>query len=179
MGIEFIVMPFGLTTTLTTFMDIMHRVFQYYLDQFMEVFVNDILICFKFEEEHEGHFRIVLQVLRDHQLYAKFSECEFWLTEVKFLGHEVSTSCVSVDSKKVEAVISWERPKSIFEKCSFLGLVGYYRRFIENFSLLAAPMTKLTRKEVNFEWNYSCEKAFQELKRRLNFAPILIVPERG
>ena len=114
------------------------------------VFVDDILIYSKFEEEHSGHLRIVLQVLRDHQLYAKFSQCEFWLTEVKFLGHVVSASGVSVDQEKVKAVMSWERPKSIFEIRSFLGLTGYYRSFIEDFSRLAAPMTRLTRNEVKF-----------------------------
>ena len=104
--------------------------------------------------------RVVLQVLRDHQLYAKFSKCEFWLTKVKFLGHVVSASSVSVDPKKVEAVMSWERPKSVFEIRSFLGFVGYYRRFIKNLSRLATPMTILTRNEVMFEWNDLCERAF-------------------
>ena len=136
------------------------------------VFVDDILIYSKSKEEHEGHLRIVLQVLRDHQLYAKFSKCEFCLTEVKFLGKVVSAS---VDPKKVEEVISWERPKSVFEIQVFLRLAGYYKRFIEDFSRLAAPMTK----KVEFEWNDSCEKAFQELKRRLTSASILIVLERG
>ena len=108
------------------------------------VFVDNILIYFKSEEEHEGHLRIVLQTLRDHQLYAKFSKCEFWLTKVRFLRHVVSASGVSVDPEKVEAVMNWERQNSTFEIRSFLGLAGYYRRFIENFSQLAAPMTRLT-----------------------------------
>ena len=112
-------------------------------------------------------------------MYAKFSKCEFWLTEVKFLRHVVSASGVSVDPEKVEAVMSWERSKSVFETRSFLGLARYYRRFIKDFSRLAAPMTRLTRKEVKFEWNDLCERAFQELKRRLTSAPILIVPEQG
>ena len=119
-----------------------------------------ILIYSKFEEEHEGHLRIVLQALRDHQLYSKFSKCEFCLIEVNFLGHVVSASGVFVDPEKVEAVMSWERMKSVFEIHSFLGLVGYYRRFIENFSRLVAPMTRLTRKEVKFDWNDFCERAF-------------------
>ena len=176
---EFTMMPFRLTNPPTAFMDLMHRVFQLYLDQFFVAFFYDILIYFKSEKEHEGHLRIVLQVLRDHKFYAKFSKCEFWLTEVKFLRHVVLASGVSVDSEKVEVVMSWERPKSVFEIQSFLGLVGYYRRFIEEFSQLAAPMTRLTRKEVKFEWNDSCEKAFQELKRRLTLALILTVPKRG
>ena len=95
--------------------------------------------------------RIVLQALKDHQLYAKFSKYEFWLTEVKFLGHSVLDSGVSVDPNKVEAVMSWERLKTVFEIQSFLGLTGYYKRFIEDFSRLAAPMTTLTRKGVKFE----------------------------
>ena len=143
------------------------------------VFVDDILIYSQYEEEHEDHLRIVLQALRDHQLYAKFSKCEFWLTEVKFLGHVVSVSDASVDPEKVEAIMSWERLKSVFEIRSFLGLARYYRKFIEDFSRLATPMTRLTRKGVKFEWDDLCEKAFQELKRRLTLAPILIVPEQG
>ena len=127
-------MPFGLTNAPAAFMDLMHRVFQPNLDRLVMVFVDDILIYSKSEEEHKDHLRIVLQALRDHQLYAKFSKCEFWLTEVRFLGHVVSASGVSVDPKKVEEVMSWERPNSVFEIRNFLGLVGYYRRFIENFS---------------------------------------------
>ena len=117
------------------------------------VFVDDILIYSQYGEEHEDHLRVVLQLLRSHQLYAKFSKCEFWLTEVRFLGHVVLALGVSVDPEKVKAGMSWERSKSVFEICSFLGLVGYYRRFIEEFSQLAAPMTRLTRKEVKFKWN--------------------------
>ena len=143
---EFTVMPFGLTNAPVAFMDLMHRVFQPYLDQFVMVFVDDILIYSRFEEEHEDRLRIVLQALREHRLYAKFSKCEFWLTEVKFLGHVVLASGVSVDLEKVEVVMSWERPKSVFDICIFLGSAGYYRRFIKDFSRLAAPMTRLIRK---------------------------------
>ena len=163
---EFTVMPFGLTNAPAAFMDLMHRVFQPYLDQFVVVFVDDILIYSQSKWEHENHLRIVLQLLRDHQLYVKFSKCEFWLTEVRFLGHVVSASGVSMDLEKVEAVMSWERLKQAFEIRSFLGLVGYYRRFIEDFFRLAAPMTRLTQKEVKLDWDDRCEEAFQELKRR-------------
>ena len=117
---EFMVMPFGLTNALAAFMDLMHRVFQPYLDQFVVVFVDDILIYSQSEKEHEDHLRVVLQLLRDHQLYAKFIKCEFWLIEVRFLGHVVLASGMSVDPEKVEAVMSWERPKSFFEIRSFL-----------------------------------------------------------
>ena len=145
---EFTVMPFGLTNTPVAFMDLMHRVFQPYLDQLDVVFVDDILIYSQSKWEHEYHLRIILQLLRDHQLYAKFSKCEFWLNEVRFLGHVVLASCMSVDPEKVEAVMNWERSKLVFEIRSFLGLAGYYRRFIEDFSRLAAPMTRLTRKDI-------------------------------
>ena len=153
-------MPFGLTNATTAFMNLMHRVFQPYLDQFFMVFVDDILMYSQSEWEHEAHLRIVLHLLRDHQLYAKFSKCEFWITEVRFLGHVMSASGMSVDLEKVEAVMSWERPKSVFKTRSFLGLAGYYRRFIEDFYLLAAPMKRLTQKEVKFDWNDRCEEAF-------------------
>ena len=135
---------FRIDEWLTTFMDLMHRVFQPYLDQFVVVFIDNIFIYSKFEEEYEDHLRVVPQVLRDYKLYAKFSKCEFWLTEVKFLGHVVSASGVSVDPEKVEAVMSWKRMKSVFKMHSFLGLAGYNRRFIEDFSRLAASMTRLT-----------------------------------
>ena len=121
---EFIVMPFGLTKAPAAFLDLMNRVFQPYLDRFVVVFVDDILIYSKTKKDHEGHLRIVLQTLREHQLYVKFSKYEFLLTEVRFLGHAVSTSLVSMDPEKVEAVMSWERPKSVFEIRSFLGWQG-------------------------------------------------------
>ena len=153
-------MPFGLTNAPAAFMDLMHRVFQPYLYRFVVVFVDDILIYSKSEEDHDGQLRVVLQTLREHQLYAKFSKCEFWLTKVRFLGHVVSTSGVSVDLEKVEVVMSWEIPKSVFEICNFLGLVGYYRRFIKDFTWLSVPVMRVTRKEVKFEWNDLCERAF-------------------
>ena len=148
---EFTVMPFGLNNAHAAFMDLMHWVFQPYLDQFVVVFVDKILIYSQSKEEHEDHLRIVLQALIEHQLYAKFSKCKFWLTEVRFFGHVVSASGVSVDPEKVKAVMSWERSKSVFEIHSFLRLARYYKRFIEDFSRLAAPMTRLTRKEVKFK----------------------------
>ena len=128
----------------------MHRVFKPYLDQFVVVFIDDILIYSKSKEDHEGHLRIVLQTLRKHRLYVKFNKCKYWLIEVRFLVHVVSASGVFVDLKKVKTVMSWERPKSVFEIRSFLGLTWYYKRFIEDFSRLAAPITRLTRKDVKF-----------------------------
>ncbi|TYK25908.1 Retrotransposon protein [Cucumis melo var. makuwa] len=176
---EFRVMPFGLTNAPAVFMDLMNRIFHRYLDQFVIVFIDDILVYSVDRESHEEHLRIVLQTLREKQLYAKFSKCEFWLEQVVFLGHVVSAKGVSVDPQKVEAVVNWERPISATEVRSFLGLAGYYRRFIEDFSRLALPLTALTRKNVKFEWSDKCEQSFQELKKRLVTAPILALPVTG
>ena len=142
----------------------------------MVVFIDDILIYSKNEKEHEQHLRIVLQVLKEKKLYAKLEKCEFWLSEVKFLGHVISNRGVAVDPSKTEAVIQWERPKTVTEVRSFLGLAGYYRRFIQNFSRIALPLTKLTRKGSPFKWTNQCEASFQELKTRLTTPPILIIP---
>ena len=143
----------------------------------MVVIIDDILIYSKTPEEHEKHLRIVLQTLKDKQLYAKFSKCEFWLSEVKFLGHVISEKGVAVDPSKVEAIINWERPKTVTEIRSFLGLAGYYRRFIKGFSQIAMPLTRLTRKGQTLEWNEKCENSFQELKVRLTSSPILTIPD--
>ncbi|KAL4030699.1 hypothetical protein IC575_008949 [Cucumis melo] len=149
---EFRVMPFGLTNAPAVFMDLMNRIFHRYLDQFVIVFIDDILVYSVDRESHEEHLRIVLQTLREKQLYAKFNKCEFWLEQVVFFGHVVSAKGVSVDPYKVEAIVNWERPISATEVRSFLGLAGYYRHFIKDFSRLALPLTALTRKNVKFEW---------------------------
>ena len=174
---EFLVMPFGLTNAPAVFMDYMNRIFRPYLDKFIVVFIDDILIYSKNEEEHREHLGIALRVLRDHQLYAKLSKCEFWLNEVKFLGHVVSSEGVAVDPSKVEAVLQWESPKSVTEVRSFVGLAGYYRRFIRGFSQIARPLTNLTKKDRPFVWTEQCEAAFQELKTLLTTAPVLVLPD--
>ncbi|KAL0549645.1 hypothetical protein IC582_014132 [Cucumis melo] len=174
---EFIVMSFGLTNAPTVFMDLMNRVFREFLDTFVIVFIDDILIYSKTEAEHEEHLRIVLQTLRDNKLYAKFSKCEFWLKQVSFLGHVVSKAGVSVDLSKIEAVTGWTRPSTVSEVRSFLGLAGYYRRFVENFSRIATPLTQLTRKGAPFVWSKACEDSFQNLKQKLVTAPVLTVPD--
>ena len=176
---EFLVMPFGLTNAPAAFMDLMNRIFHPFLDQFVVVFVDDILIYSQSEKAHEAHLRTVLTLLREHQLYANLEKCEFWLAEVKFLGHVVSSDGVLVDPAKIEAVSKWAQPTSVFEIRSFLGLAGYYRRFVQDFARLAAPMTLLTRKGVKFEWTEAQDRAFAELKTRLTTAPVLVVPERG
>ncbi|XP_072093102.1 transposon Tf2-1 polyprotein isoform X3 [Arachis hypogaea] len=174
---EYTVMSFGLTNAPAVFMDYMNRIFRPYLDKFVIVFIDDILVYSKTEEEHTDHLRTVLQILRDRKLYAKLSKCEFWKSEVKFLGHVVSKQGIAVDPAKVEAVMNWERPTSVTEIRSFLGLARYYRRFIKGFSQLALPLTKLTRKDTPFIWTPECEGSFQELKHRLTTAPVLVLPE--
>src|SRR3954463_10980536 len=173
---EYTVMPFGVTNAPGVFMEYMNRIFHPFLDQFVVVFIDDILIYSKNEEEHADHLRVVLELLKEKKLYAKLSKCEFWLNEVSFLGHVISKDGIAVDPTKVEAVSQWEAPRSVSEIRSFLGLAGYYRKFIEGFSKLALPMTKLTRKRQVFVWDSECEKGFQELKKRLTSAPILILP---
>ncbi|GAU39806.1 hypothetical protein TSUD_219810 [Trifolium subterraneum] len=174
---EFLVMPFGLTNAPAVFMDYMNRIFQPYLDKFVVIFIDDILIYSKDPQEHAEHLRIVLNILREKQLYAKFSKCEFWLSEVKFLGHVISQGGVSVDPSKVEAVLNWERPRTVSEVRSFLGLAGYYRRFILGFSEIALPLTRLTRKGVAFVWDELCENSFNLLKQKLTSAPVLVIPD--
>ena len=133
---EFLVMPFGLTNAPAAFMDLMNRVFHEYLDRFVVVFIDDILIFSKSMEEHEEHLRIVFQILREKKLYAKFKKCEFWLDQVVFLGHVISKAGIYVDPSKVEPVVDWARPTNVSEIRSFLGLAGYYRRFMEAFPVL-------------------------------------------
>ena len=128
-------------------MDLMNRVFKKYLDKFVIVFIGDILIYSKTEEDHVEHLRIALEILRKEKLYAKFSKCEFWLREVQFLGHVVNHEGIKVDPAKIEAIMNWERPKTPTEVRSFMGLAGYYRRFVQDFSKIETPLTKLTQEE--------------------------------
>ena len=123
------------------------------------------------------HLGLVLQTLRQHQLYAKFRKCEFWLSRVGFLRHVVSADGIYVDPQKVEAVASWDQPTTVTEVRSFLGLTGYYRRFIEGFSRIAGPLHCLTRNGVKFEWTERCEESFQTLKEKLTSATVLTLPE--
>ncbi|WJX17749.1 hypothetical protein P8452_07626 [Trifolium repens] len=153
---EYSVMPFGVTNAPGVFMEYMNRIFHSYLDRFVVVFIDDILVYSTTEEEHAKHLRIVLRTLQEKKLYAKLSKCEFWLKEVSFLGHVISSGGIAVDPSKVDAVIKWETPESVFEIRSFLGLAGYYRRFIEGFSKLALPLTRLTRKDQAFVWDNLC-----------------------
>ena len=156
---EYIVMSFGLTNAPAYFMNMMNKVFMEFLDKFVVVFIGDILIYSK-NEEHKEHLCLVLEKLREHQLYAKFSKCEFWLKEVGFLGHVISGEGIAVDPTKVVTVTNWVAPTTVGEIRSFLGLAGYYRRFIENFSKIAKPMTQLLKKDTKFKWTEECEASF-------------------
>nr|GFB21981.1 putative reverse transcriptase domain-containing protein [Tanacetum cinerariifolium] len=225
-------MPFGLTNAPAVFMDLMNQVCKPYLDKFMIVFIDDILIHSKDEKEHEEHLKAILELLKKEELYAKFSKCEFWIPKVQFLGHVINSqgiymdpakiksvkNCSSpkspteihqflglaryyrrfikgfskiakpmtkltqkkgihVDPTKIESVKDWEPPKSPTKIRKFLGLAGYYRRFIEGHSKIAKTMTKLTQKKIKFEWDDKQEASFQLLKQKLCSVPILALPE--
>lgn len=143
-------MPFGLTNAPAYFVDLMSRVFREFLNKFVVVFVDDILIFSKGEEEHARHLKEVMDTLRAHQLKAKFSKCHFWRREVRFLGRIVSKQGIAVDPAKVVVIQDWKTPRNATEVRSFLGLAGYYRKFIWDFAKISAPLTKLTKKNLVF-----------------------------
>ncbi|GJV31725.1 putative nucleotidyltransferase, ribonuclease H [Tanacetum coccineum] len=174
---EFQVIPFGLTNAPAIFMDLMNRVCKPFLDKFVIVFIDDILIYSMNKVEHEGHLKQILELLKKEELYAKFSKCDFWLSKVQFLGHVIDKDSIHVDPTKIESIRYWASPKTPIEIHQFLGLAGYYRRFIEGFSKIAKPMTKLTQKSVKFDWGEKEEAAFQTLKQKLCSAPIFVLPE--
>jgi hypothetical protein len=174
---EYTVMSFGLTNAPTYIMYLMNKIFMEYLDKFVVVFIDDILVYSRSEEEDEEHLRFNLQKIRDHRLYAKLSKCEFWLKQVAFLGHIASNGGISVDPSNIQVVLGWNLPTSVGDIHSFLGLAGYYRRFIEGFLKISKPMTELLKKDKKFKWMPTCEASFQELKKRLMIAPILVMPD--
>ncbi|GKA42057.1 putative reverse transcriptase domain-containing protein [Tanacetum coccineum] len=175
--VEFTVMPFGLTNAPTVFIDLMNIVCRPYLDKFVIVFIDDILIYSKTREEHVEHLRLVLELLKKEKLYAKFFKYEFWLREVQFLGHVINGNRIYVDPSKIEAVKNWKAPRTTTEVRLFLGLARYYRRFIENFSKIAKSLTILTKKCKTFDWGEEQELAFQTLKDKLCNAPVLALPD--
>jgi hypothetical protein len=174
---EYLVMSFRLTNASAQFMYLMNSVFMSELDQFIVVSIDDILVYSKSMEEHEEHLRIVLQRLREHHLYVKFSKCESWIKEVPFLGHVVSPEGIAVDLSKVKEVLEWKPPMTVFEVRSFLGLVGYYRRFILNFSKIVKPITELLKKGNKYVWSEACDEAFKHLKKLLTTSPVLAQPD--
>ncbi|GJV96730.1 putative reverse transcriptase domain-containing protein [Tanacetum coccineum] len=167
---EFQVMPFGLTNAPAVFMDLMNRVCKPYLDKFVIVFIDDILIYSKNKQEHEEHLKLILELLKKEELYAKFSKCEFWIPKVQFLGHVIDSEGIHVDPAKIESI-------KVFLKIGHSKSLNWGGGFIEGFSKIAKPMTKLTQKKVKFEWGDKQEAAFQLLKQKLCSAPILALPE--
>jgi hypothetical protein len=174
---EFVVVLFGLTNAPAYFMNLMNKVFMEELDRFVVVVIDDILVYSQTTEEHEEHLRIVLERLRQQKFYTKFCKCEFWMEKVAFLGHVLSAEGIVVDLSRVESITKWEEPLNTTDVRSFLGMAGYYQRFIENFSKIAKPMTELLKNNTKFEWSEACEKSFQKLKRRLITAPVLTLPD--
>nr|GEY98479.1 putative reverse transcriptase domain-containing protein [Tanacetum cinerariifolium] len=174
---EFTVMPFGLTNAPTVFMDLMNRVCRPYLDKFVIVFIDDILIYFKTQEEHVENLRLVLGLVKKEKLYAKFFKCEFLLREVQFLRHVINGNGIHVDLSKIKVVKNWKALKTPSEVRSFFRLAGYYRRFIENFSKIDKSLTILTQKSKTFDWGEEQELAFQTLKDKLCNAPVLALPD--
>eukprot|EP00253_Pinus_taeda_P007271 PITA_07271 len=171
------VLPFGLTNAPTTFMCLMNGIFHPYLDQFVLIFIDDILIYSRNIEEHCEHLRIVLQTLRKHQLYAKFSKCDFFMEEIQYLGHVISKEGIAVDPEKIKAIMDWPIPKDVTDVRSFMGLAGYYRRFVAGFSKVAFPITSLQKKGKLFHWTPDCQKSFEQLKHLLTTAPVLSIAD--
>ncbi|GJW95498.1 putative reverse transcriptase domain-containing protein [Tanacetum coccineum] len=174
---KFTVMPLGLTNAPTVFIDLMNRVCRPYLDKFVIVFIDDNLVYSKTPKEHEVHLGLVLELLKEEKLYAKFSKCELWLREVQFLGHMINGGGIHVDPSKIEVVKNWKAPRTSSEVRSFLGLARYYHRFIEDFSKIDKPLTVLTQKNRTFDWGEEQENAFQTLKDKLCNAHILALPD--
>jgi hypothetical protein len=174
---EYLVMSFGLTNAPTHFTYLMNSVFMPELDKFVVVFIDDILIYSKNEEEHAKHIWIVLTRLREHKLYAKFSKCAFWLEEIQFLGHVLSTNGIAIDPSKVKDILEWKLPTTVHQVRSFLGLAGYYRRFIPDFSNIVKPITSLLKNDTKFDWSSKCNEAFEQLKILLTIALVLAQPD--
>jgi hypothetical protein len=174
---EFMVMSFGLTNAPAYFMYLMNNVFMDYLDKFIVVFIDDILIYSQNEQEHEETFEEGTSRLRDCQLYAKLSKCKFWISEVLFLGHIINRDGLAVDPKKVAAILNRKAPKDVRGIKSFIGMTGYYRRFIEGFSKIARPMTTLLVKKVEFKWTPAHQESFEMLKKKLTTSPVLVLPD--
>ena len=168
-------MPFGLNNAPATFMRLMNSIFQDYLDEFVVIYLDDILIFSKDEDEHERHLKLVLDRLRQHQLFAKLSKCLFFQPEVEFLGHMVSKDGLIICDDKVKAILDWPAPRNLTDVRSFTGLASSYRNFIRGYAPVATPLSDLTRKEVGFHWGPQQESAFSELKKTLTTAPVLRV----
>ena len=174
---EFTVMPFGLTNAPATFQRMMNNVLRDFIDQFVVVYMDDILIFSRNEEEHKEHLRKVLERLREEKLYAKRSKCDFGATTVDYLGHTIGPDGVHMDQAKVDAVEQWPKPKGVPELRSFLGLTGYYRKFIDHYATRTLPMSNLLKKEVEWTWGKEQEESFRDLKEAMTSTPVLIIPD--
>jgi hypothetical protein len=170
-------MPFGLTNAPATFQALVQDILRPLLDICVIVYIDDILIYSQNEKEHTQHICQVLEILRKHKMYGNMAKCEFFKESVEYLGHVISSKGISTDPKKVEAVKQWPIPTNIKEMQSFLGLCNYYRRFIEGYSKIAAPLTDLTHKDTPFLWTSQTTEAFEDLKRRMTEAPVLCIPD--
>ncbi|CAM8877881.1 unnamed protein product [Rhodiola kirilowii] len=170
-------MPFGLTNAPSTFMRLMNHVLRAYIGRFVVVYFDDILIYSKSIDEHIDHFKLVLDVPRREQLYANMEKCSFCTNKVVFLGYVVSGQGIKVDESKVEAIKNWPTPINVSQVRSFHGLAGFYRRFVKDFSTIAAPLNALTKQGVVFKWDVPQENAFKELKKRLTESPVLVLPD--
>jgi hypothetical protein len=173
---EFLVMPFGLTNAPATFQALMNDVLRPFLRPFVLVFFDDILVFSSSWAEHLRHLREVLAVMRANKLYLKRSKCSFGESSVAYLGHVVSGNGVTMDVSKVQAVTEWPRPRSIRALRGFLGLAGYYHRFIKEFGTITAPLTSLLKRDA-FQWSEEAETAFLVLKKALTTAPILALSD--
>ncbi|SPT17748.1 unnamed protein product [Triticum aestivum] len=172
-------MPFGLANAPPTFFRMMNFIFNPYTIVFVLVYLDDILVFSKNKKDHAKHLRLVLNKLREYQFYAKFSKCEFWLDEVLYLGHIISAKGISVNPEKVSAIVNWEPPQNVKQLRSFLGLASYCRRFVENFSRIAKPLSNLLQKHVKYSWTPECDLAFKTLKEQLITAPVLTPPDES
>jgi len=176
---EWLVMPFGLTNAPSTFMTLMNHVLRNFIGKFVVVYFDDILIYSKSLDEHVEHIKCVLAVLRKEYLYANLEKCTFCTDKVVFLGFVVSAHGMEVDEEKIKAVHEWKPPQNVSQVRSFLGLAGFYRRFVKDFSSIAVPINQLTNKDIPFYWGEAQENAFEELKKRLTSAPLLALPDFG
>ena len=174
---EWLVMPFGLTNAPATFCTLMNEILHPYLDQFVVVYLDDIVVYSSTLQEHVEHLKKVFKVLRENQLYVKREKCEFAQPKIHFLGHVISQGELRMDEAKVKAIQDWEAPTKMTELRSFLGLANYYRRFISGYSAIAAPLTELLKKNRPWLWSEECEEAFEGLKAAVTKEPVLMLPD--
>ncbi|XP_026396497.1 uncharacterized protein LOC113291119, partial [Papaver somniferum] len=173
---EFLVMPFGLTNAPASFQALMNDVFHPHLRKFILVFFDDILVYSTDMSTHLKHLEITLQTLQQHQLFAKLSKCTFGQNQVEYLGHIITGDGVTADPTKIACMINWPRPTTLKELRGFLGLTGYYRKFVKGYGILSKPLTELLKKD-NFQWTDTAQSAFETLKNVVTSTPVLVLPD--